>query len=86
VILQASKGGQAMEQIDRIGKLERKVDVLETKVDNIERNIETIKSDLKEDIQEVKESQNKMTYWIMGTLATSVISLLILIFNILGGK
>lgn len=75
-----------MENVDRVVKLERKVDVLESKVINIEKDVLTNKKDLKDDIKEVKENQNKMTYWIMGTLGTSVISLLILVFNMLGGK
>lgn len=67
-------------------KVKGEVNVLKAEVENIKKNVESVKTDLKEDIQEVKESQNKMIYWIMGTLGTSVLSLLILIFNILGGK
>jgi hypothetical protein len=69
-----------------IEKVRGEVNVLKSEVENIKKNVESIKTDLKEDIAEVKESQSKMTYWIMGTLASSLISLIILIFNILGGK
>jgi hypothetical protein len=53
---------------------EKRISVTEVKVDNV-----------KEDIKEIKEGQSKIIWWIIGTMGTSLISLLILIVNMLRG-
>jgi hypothetical protein len=64
---------------DRLKCLEKTVNEHETRLAIAETKVDNVK----EDIREIKEGQSKTMWWIIGTMGTSMISLLILIFNML---
>lgn len=53
---------------ERIRNLEGRMGIVETKVDSI-----------KEDIKEIKTGQDKLLWWIIGTMGTVLISILLTI-------
>lgn len=57
---------------ERIRKLEERMSIVETKVDEV-----------KQDIKEIKASQNKLLYWVMGTMGTALVTLFTLIVNMM---
>ena len=52
---------------------------IESRMSTVEAKVGSIKEDLKD----IKAFQNKLMFWIIGTMATSMLSLLTLIFTLL---
>jgi hypothetical protein len=65
--------------IAEINELSKTVNDHETRLSVNESKV----GDMKDDIKEIKESQSKTMWWIIGTLATSLISMSLLIINML---
>lgn len=59
-----------MDNDERIRNLEQRVSIVETKVDTV-----------KEDIKEIKDFQSKIIMWLVGTLASSLLTLGVLLFK-----
>ena len=62
--------------MDEIGKWQMEI---ENRMSTVEAKVGSIK----EDLRDIKAFQNKLMFWIIGTMATSMLSLLTLIFTLL---
>jgi hypothetical protein len=62
-------------QADAIKKLQIDVAVAQSNI-----------QDVKDDIREIKNKQGSMNMWLIGIMGSSILSLVVLIFNILSSK
>ena len=65
------------------GCVMNEIEKWQMEIENRMSTVEAKVGSIKEDLKDIKAFQNKLMFWIIGTMATSMLSLLTLIFTLL---